>query len=110
MESDYRSAGRAKDEPIPNQGGNHKSPLKSALLDFLRQNPKGATMAQIIENVSAHPDVDLSGRYGKATVYNLVARLVGREILARDHDIVRLSANPNGAAPDEQRAPELALH
>jgi hypothetical protein len=85
------AAGIATDEPVRNPGGgDHYSPTKAAVLAFLDENIEGARVAEILSNLEKRPELDLSDRYSKTAVYNLIARLVKREVLTKHEGIVRL--------------------
>ena len=77
------AAGIVKDEPVRNTGGEHTSPTKSALFAFLENNIQGAPIAEIIGDLEKRPDLDLTGKNSKTAVYNLIARLVRREVLTK---------------------------
>jgi len=101
------AAGLVKDEPVHNSGGEHRSPVKTALLDFLEANSQGATIAEIIGNLEKRPELDLSDRNSKTAVYNLIARLVRREVLSRDGSVIRLPHRSNGSYHNEQSSTEV---
>jgi hypothetical protein len=90
------ASGIAKDEPVRNTGGEHRSPVKAALFEFLKTNPQGARAGEIINALSKRADLNLTDKNSLTAVYNLIARLVRREVLVRDGSIVRLPHHGNG--------------
>jgi hypothetical protein len=92
------AAGLVKDEPILNSGGERVSPTKTAVLEFLGDNVRGAKISEIITDLEKRPELNLPGnKNGKTAVYNLIARLVRREVLVREGDLIRLPRKANGA-------------
>jgi hypothetical protein len=93
-------AGRIKDEPIRNTGGDRNSPAKKAILDLLLATG-GASPSAIVKELI--PKLDLNTKNSKTAVYNLIARLVKRDELIRDGTIIRLpSKSKNGTEPDAE--------
>jgi hypothetical protein len=95
-------AGIVKDEPILNSGSERVSPTKTAVLQFLGDNVRGARISEIVNNLEKRPELNVSGnKNGKTAVYNLIARLVRRDVLVREGDIITLPRKPNGALHTE---------
>lgn len=111
------AAGLATDEPINNTGGNHTSPRRDAILDLLRANPRGVRTSEIVERLARMPELKLSDKNSVTAVYNLIARLVKRQVLLKDGSVVRLphhhtnGVSPTtGAAGSRATEEELPLH
>jgi hypothetical protein len=85
-------AGLVKDEPIPNRGGNRKSPAKEAIFEVLQERD-GATPGELVAALTER--LDLKTKTSKNAVYNLISRLVRRDELVRTGDKIRISRSPD---------------